>query len=245
MAKSRVVLTPEVRLSFPHLITATEYKDPVTKKPSGKWSYQSEILIPETSVAKFRVLRDGNLVEVDMAQLLKELALEEWPELAVPGALQAAFAGVLSKGWPLKRGDAKADEMAKKAEPKDGSHYRGHRVMAVKSNVNDKVQPPALSVLNADGKSFRVLNRMLPADMETAKMAFVGGNWVVAELNIVATVVSGLKYLTPYLNSVRYTREGVKFGGQGGQLMSRFEGISGGSSSHDPTAGMGGDEIPF
>jgi hypothetical protein len=242
MANSRVVLTPEVRLSFANLIKPTEWVDPKTKNPSGKWSYNTEIIIPEDAVKKFRVLRDGNLVEVDLSLLLRELALEKWPELAQPGALQAAFAGVLAKGWPLKRGDVKADAL--KAAGKNGEHYRGGRVMTTKSNVNDKVQPPALSILNPDKKTFRSLNRMLPSDMETAKMAFVGGNFAVAELNIVASEVSGLKYLSAYLNSVRYTREGAKFGGQGGQLMSRFEGIVGGESPHDPTAGMDA-EIPF
>lgn len=240
MANSRVVLTPEFRMVWPNFVTATEYKE--KGKGTGRFSYSGEGLFTEESLKKFRVLRDGNLVEVDVSMLLRELAIEKWPELAAQGALAAAFAGPLAKGWPLKRGDARAEELAKAG--KSGEHYKGHRYMNIKSNVTDKVQPPALSIVNPDGKTFRSLQRMLPSDMEIAKMAFVGGNYAVAELNIAASEVGGLKYLTPYINSVRFTREGAKFGGQGGQLMSRFQGIKGGTQDHDPTDGLDA-EIPF
>lgn len=242
--KSRTVLSPEFRMSYPSVIVAKEFKD--KGKPSGKFFYQTETILTEDSLKKFRVLRDGVLVEVDIQQLLAELAREAWgdeknPETGAPLTVKEMFAGPLAKGWPLRKGDVVAEKL--KAEGKNGDHYRGMRVMAIKANKTDKALPPALGFADANG--FKPLDRLSPTDMQRAQMMFAGGNYAVAELNIVAQDVSGLKYLTPYLNSITYTREGVKLGNQGGQLMSRFEGIKGGASDHNPTAGMDDDEIPF
>lgn len=241
--KSRTVLTPEFRMSFPNLVKPKEFID--KGKPSGKFFYNTEMIFTEDALKKFRVLRDGSLVSVDFASLLAELAKDAWgsetnPETGQPLTVKEMFAGVLAKGWPLRKGDVIADVL--KAKGKSGDHYRGMRVMSAKSNVTDKVTPPTLSIDQKGGH--RTLNRLVETDMQTARSAFVGGNFAVAELNIVANVVGGLKYLTAYLNEVRYTREGPKFGGQGGALMSKFEGISGGESDHNPTEGMD-DEIPF
>jgi hypothetical protein len=244
MAKNRVVLTPEFRMSFPNLIKAKEFIE--KGKPSGKFSYNVEMLFPEDSLAKFKVLRGDQLVDTNIEQLLVELAKETWgneidPATGQPITVKAMFAGVAAKGWPLRRGDVIADAL--KAKQKSGEHYRGVRVMAAKSNVTDKVQPPALSIAAKGGA--QKINRLLEVDLDRARNAFVGGNYAVAELNIAASVVGGLKYLTAYLNLVRYTRDGAKLGGGGGALMDRFDGVSGGQADHDPTAGMGDDEIPF
>lgn len=243
MAKNRVVLTPEFRMSFANLIRPKEYIE--KGKPSGKFSYSVEAILTEDSLGKFKVLRDGKLEDVEIASLLAELAKEAWgtainPETQKPWTVKEMFSGVAQKGWPLKRGDAIADAL--KAKGKNGEHYRGGRLMALKSNVSDKVQPPVLQIAQKTG--LYKINRLLDTDLEKAKQAFVGGNYAVAELNIAASEVGGLKYLTPYLNVVRYTREGAKLGGGGGSLMERYEGVSGGQADHDPTAGMD-DEIPF
>jgi hypothetical protein len=233
-------------MSYPSLIESRETTDDRGVK-TGKWVYSVEGMFTEESLVKFKVLRNNVLVDVDIQQLLRELAVEAWPELGAPAIagqpspLAAAFAGVAFKGWPLKRGDVKAE--ARAAKEKDGSHYKGLRLMQMKSNVTDKVQPPALSYVGPD-KKIKAVNRLVPSDMQAAKQLFVGGNYAVAELNIRASIVSGMRYLTPYLNSIRYTREGAKFGAQGGALMSRFDGVVGGEADHDPTAGMD-QEIPF
>ena len=254
-AVSRVVLTPEFRGSYVNTIEPTEFREP-GKPPSGKWAYTSEMIFSEDSLAKFRVLRDGNLVFVDIRKILEEIALEAWPELAGPAQpgqqftpLQLAFIGPLSKGWPLKKGDQLADKALQKAVSQNKAapnvdHYRGNRVISAKSNVTQKTQPPALAHLVKGNPKPVALNRAVPSDMQVAKTLMVGGNYFVAELNLKASEVGGLKYIVPYLNAFTYTREGTKFGFQGGALMSRFEGVVGGESSHDPTAGLDA-EIPF
>jgi len=222
-------------MSFPNLIKAKEYME--KGKPSGKFSYSVEALFPEASLVKFQVLRDGKLVEVNIQDILVELAKEKWPGIVI----KDAFAGVAQKGWPLKRGDAVADAL--KAKGKNGEHYRGMRLMALKSNVSDKVQPPSLGIAQKGG-AYKI-NRLVETDLDKARQAFVGGNYAMAELNLAASEVGGMKYLTPYLNLVRYTREGPKLGGGGGALMERYDGVNGGSSSHDPTEGMVEEEVPF
>lgn len=234
MANNRIVITPEVRMSFPHVIEAKEYME--KGKPSGKFSFSSEILIPEDSLGRFKIVRGDQLVDVDLNSVLVELAKEKWPGIII----KEAFAGVAQKGWPLKRGDAVADII--KAKGKQGEHYRGHRLMAVKSNVSANVQPPVLQIAAKGGA--KTLSRMIQADMSTAKMAFTGGNYAIFELNLLAQEVGGMKYITPYFNLARFTREGEKLGGNGGSLMSRFDGVNGGQSDHNPLEGAD-DEIPF
>jgi len=257
--KSRNILTSEVRFSYVNVLEPTQYKDPKTGA-LGKWSYHLELIIEEANLTKFQMKNEtGALVDADISKVLRELALEAWPELAQQAmgpdgrpmfgangqpisGLLVAFSGTGEKGWPLRRGDKFAD--LAKTKGKDGEHYRGKRIMTAKSNVHPKTNPPSLS-MSIDGKT-RVLNRLVPSDMAAAKLAFTGGNYGYAELNIVTQDVAGGKFLTVYLNSLRYSRDGAKFGNQGGDLMSKFDGIQGGTAAYDPTKGMAmADEIPF
>lgn len=244
---SRVVITPECRGSFVHMLKARESKDQ-QGKPTGKFAYTSDLLFPDEALDKFLIADENGsgLKEVKLSDLLVELAKEQWPnaknpETGQPMSVKEMFSGVAMKGWPIKRGDKRADDS--QAKGKDGEHYRGLRFLSVKSNVSDKVQPPILSQAIKGGKP-RVFNRAMEADMEVARSLFQGGNYFVAELNIVATEVGGMKYLTPYVNAMRYIREGAKFGNRGGDLMDRFAGVQGGEADYDPTEGMD-DEIPF
>lgn len=239
---NRVVLTPEGRMSFANLLTAREYKE--RGKGTGKFSYTVDLLFGAEAMAKFQTLdtATGKLAERPLGEILAELAREQWPGIV----LKEVFVGLGMKGWPIKSGDAIAE--AAKAKQKDAEHYRGTKVVSLKSNVSDKVQPPTLSAV-VKGAKPRVFNRGVQGDMEVARSLFQGGNYAMAELNIVANEVSGAKFLTPYMNAVRYIREGAKFGNRGGDLMDRFGGISGGEADYDPTAGNSAaatdDEIPF
>lgn len=246
MANNRVVLTPEFRMSFPNLIKAKPYVEKGKSPDTAKFSYSVEGIFPEASLVEFQVLRDGALVKVNIQDVLVELAREKWgsainPETQKPWTIKEMFAGVAQKGWPLKRGDVIADGL--KAKGKNGEQYRGMRVIPMKSNVSDKVQPPSLGIAQKGG-AYKI-NRLVEADMDKARQAFVGGNYAMAELNISASEVGGMKYLTAYINLVRYTREGPKLGGGGGALMERYDGVNGGSSSHDPTEGLVEEEVPF
>lgn len=245
---SRTVLSPEGRLSFCHMISPKEFKE--KGKGTGKFSYITDLIFKPDDLKKFRMpdpANPSNLIDVDLPVLLAGLAKEAWgaqinPETNQPWTVKEMFAGVAVKGWPIKNGDQIADRAKAANPPKDYEQYRGMKSIAIKSNVSEKTQPPVLSQATPKGK--RVFNRTLEADMQVANMLFQGGNYAVAEINFVANEVGGMKYLTPYVNSIRFTREGAKLGRSGGDLMDKFGGVGGGAAAHDPTEGMD-DEIPF
>ena len=242
---SRTILTPEGRLSFTYMISPKEFKE--KGKGTGKFSYITDLLFKPEDMKKFKMLdpTSGDVSEIDFGVAISALAKEAWgttinPSTSQPWTVKEMFAGVAMKGWPIKNGDA--TQAAAKAKGKDYPQYVGMKSISIKSNVSEKTQPPILSQALATGK--RVFNRTVVGDMEIAKMLFQGGNYALAELNVVANEVGGMKYLTCYVNSLRYTREGAKFGNRGGDMMDRFGGTAGGTSDHNPTDGME-DEIPY
>ncbi len=241
---SRSLVTPEFRMSFPHLITAHPYTE--NGKPTGKEAYQTEAIFAEDALAQFKAYDEAQskYVDVNLPQLLVALAQEAWPDIKNPAtgetlSVKQLFDMQMGKGWPVKRGDVVKQE--KEAKGKNGDHYAGMRVMNFKSNKADNIQPPVLSRVTG-AKTFKVLERTSDVDMSQAKLLFQGGNYAFATISIVANVVSGTRFLTPYLNGIRFTREGKKLGGQ--SEMDRFDGYSGGAAAHNPAAGMD-DEIPF
>jgi hypothetical protein len=64
---------------------------------------------------------------------------------------------------------------------------------------------------------------------------------VFAELSIVAGDTPN-KYVTCYINSVRFHKDGARLGGT--SIMDRFEGVAGGAADHNPKS-EDDDEIPF
>lgn len=258
MAKNptRSLVTPEFRFSYPSLILPRPFTDPKTGKPTGKEAYQVEALFPEASLSAFKMYDEAQnkYIDVSLPHVLVQLAQEAWPSMVFPEGHPSAgqpmsvkqlFEVQLNKGWPIQRGEAvkRKRETNAKAKGKgfNGDHYDGQIVISLHSNKADNVQPPVLSRVTG-AKTFKVLERVNDVDMGQAKLLFQGGNYGFATISIVAQVVSGVHFLTPYLNGIRYTREGKKFGGQ--SEMDRFDGINGGASAHNPTAGMD-EEIPY
>lgn len=240
------LLTPVFRMSYPALIAAKEFKD--RGKPTGKFSFQVEAIFEETDLPKFKMFDEtGKLQEVDLAKTLHQLTLTAWPDLSPlldPSQPEsptnprldpvvALFKRQLGKGWPIKKGDAIKQKL--EATGKKGDQYVGKRVLSLKSNKTENTRPPILSYVTGK-ETWKALDRNSEADMEKARNLFVGGNYAFASLAIVADVVAGVSFLTPYLNSIRYIKEGAKFGGQ--NAMDRFDGISGGRADYDPTQGM-------
>lgn len=258
MAKNptRSLVTPEFRMSYPALITAKPFTDPNTGKPTGKEAYQVEALFAPDALSKFKAYDEtqSKYVDVSLPQLLAQLANEAWPNMVFPDghpqagqpmSVKQLFEVQLNKGWPIARGEVvkarRQANAAKKNKTFGGEHYDGTIVMSFKSNKADNIQPPALSKVTG-ASTFKPLERTSDADMSNAKLLFQGGNYAFATISVVAQVVSGVRFLTPYLNGIRYTREGKKIGGQ--SEMDRFDGYQGGASAHNPTAGMD-EEIPF
>lgn len=236
MAKTDVtkrILTPRFRGSYPNLIEAKPYTDEHGKK--GEPRYTLDMIFNPDDQTKFRTEGgDGQLVEVDLAKLCVQAARERWPELADPALLKSE----LTKGWPIKKGDLIAAK--REAKKKDGEAFKGKIILSAKSYENVK---PILSFVDPKTKTARRLSRTSDTDMKLAEELFQGGNYFGAELSLKPTEVSGTKYITLYINSVRYLAEGEKFGGKG--MMDRFDGVYGGESTHNPAEGMENDEIPF
>lgn len=232
---SKRVLTPVFRGSYPNLITAKPYTDDAGKK--GEPRYTLDMIYDPPDIAKFRAENgSGDLIEVGIDRLAVQLAQERWPELKDPTLLKSE----LAKGWPIHKGDVLAAK--REAKKKDGDAFKGKLIIRSKSYENVK---PLLTWYDPVAKGWKALSRSSDVDMKRAEDLFVGGNFFGAELTMKATETNGTKYITFYINAVRFIREGEKFGGKG--LMDRFDGYQGGEAAHDPTAGMtaGNDEIPF
>lgn len=222
------MLTPEFRMSFPNLVTAKAFKGS-NGKEKGEPSFNTEMIFDAENLDKFQKPdASGNLAAVDVKQEGVALARQKWGDIN----MQEAFA----KTWFVKDGAALIAKQEAKGKTQI-EHYRGKKVLYAKANQD---YPPNLYVIE-NGKK-RALARGLEADMAKAKQLFVGGNYAVAEINLVPVEVDEKKYIACYVNSICFTRPGDRIGGQ--SLMERFDGIKGGKAAHDPTS-KGSDDIPF
>lgn len=245
---SRAVVTPEFRMSHPHLAKAHSYQEDGAEM--GIPSYQVEGLFLPDSLQHFHIFDESknSYVDVNLPTLLVELAKEAWgADFDVKAAFEAQKDkhGDPGKGWPIKNGDAKKKRGEAKGKPAD--HYAGVRVLgmhsAIKTRDGKPLVAPVLSMNTGAGK-FATLKRDSEVDMAKAEQIFDGsaGSYAFATISIVASEISGVKFLTPYLNGIRWTRSGDRIGGQ--SEMDRFSGYTGGAAPHDPTAGMD-TEIAF
>lgn len=225
-------LTPLFRMSFPQVVTAKEYME--RGQPTGKFNFQVQGLFEEADLKNFKVFDQAkqDYVTAEFLAALTTHAKKVWPDKDVVAIFKGQVINGMPKGWPVIKGDA--IKAAREAAGKNGDAYAGQRVLNMRAPKTDKSTPPFLSAVMPDN-SLRQLNRLNDADMELAKSLFVGGNYAKAAITVKAQIVSGIYYLTPYLNSIRYVKEGEKFGG--GDAMSRFDGIHGGSAAHDPSGG--------
>lgn len=231
-AASRILITPVFRLSYPNLVEPRAYQE--NGKPKGDPKFSLEALIEPDDLENFKIhdeTTDG-LVPADIRKIAVQVAKETWGS---DFNVKAEFAGK----WPIKKGDDEADK--KEAKGKDGDPYRGKYVINAKANEEF---PPRL-YYRADGKRKQIA-RGMDSDEARAKQLFAAGNYCVAEVTCKAGESPQGKYITFYVNSVLYVKEGERIGGN--SLMDRFDGIEGGISDYDPTEGMAeetlDDEIP-
>lgn len=232
-AVKQVLLTPVSRMSWPKLVTAVAFKD-AAGNTKGDPYFGSELLFSVDDLEKFQVLNEETeqFEFVDVRIIASQLAKKKWPDINVKEAVAAN-----ALHWPVHNGDTHADKKA--AAGKNAEYYRDHRFIRVKAMEQ---YAPSLKFLK--GKEKINLQRGIDADMEKAKALFTGGSYVFAEITGVANETAQGRYITFYLNSICFVKSGERFGG-GGNLMDKYDGIQGGESDKDPTAGMGDDEIPF
>lgn len=229
---SRTVLSSTFILSFPNLLTPKQYQG------KGDPFFSMEMIFDTPDLEKFRLWNDesGTFEEIDIKRLLVELAKEKWPDINVKEAV--VHGGLF---WPVKNGDKHADGREAKGK-KNNDHYRGMSIINAKSSAD---YPPRLYYM--DGKLRRQVDRVTDAGKQVVSQKFYGGAKCFAELNVVAQETPQGKYLSFYVNAVRFVKDGERLGGM--SAMDRFDGIHGGESDYDPTDGMSDeiddDEIPF
>lgn len=231
MPASRIVMTPEFRFSFPTLVKPEKFRDSQTRQEKGDPMYSTSMLYEPDSLAKFEAFDEDvqALHEVDIAQVCAAVARAEWPGIN----LKEEFSAAPGKNWPIRDGDAIADNSKKGMDA-----YRGMKVINAKSKEE---YPPNLYYVEKG--ELKQLNRLIESDMVRAAQVFVGGFYGRAELKCTATKMGTNKYITFYIQNVIYTRPGERFGGESLLGKARFGGVDGGQSDHDPTEGMD-SEIP-
>lgn len=234
-------ITEPFILSYPKLLKAEPYIDPNTKQVKGDPVFSFEAISALSALAAWDIL---NKVEDEFAKgkvevRLVALAKEKWgADFDVKAAVQH---GGLT--WPFKSGNAKADEKGAKAE-----HYRGTKFWRAKALAEINGSPNEPSLYDGSGGELIKLMRSTEAGKQRINELFYGGAICTAELNAVAGVTGENKYVTFYVNSVVFERDGDRLGG--GSRIEKMRGVKGGESPVDPSEGMQNkdtleDEIPF
>ena len=227
-------------MSFPNVVEAKPFMVDGKPKPGSAPTFNVSGIFDIDNLKKFQAADPNDptkLVQVDVALVCAQLAKAEWPELDIKNAMAST--------WPIRSGDIYAAQQEKKK--KNGDAYKGKKIIGMKAMQE---YPPTLSAVI--DRKLKVLNRAFSDDMKLAAQLFQGGHYAVAEVNLSPTTMKkGTNqntgediveyYVTFWLNSLRLTRLGERFGGA--SLMTRFDGVTGGASSHDPTKSLE-DEIP-
>lgn len=229
---SRILITPEFRMSYPNLINPKQFQN------KGEPTYSMEMIFEPEDLAKFKLLDESPadpqnpFIDVDVQQMALAVIKGKW------GA-DSYNKDEWVKNWPIKSGDALAERRRSNGK-KALDAYLGKRVIRCKASAD---YPPRL-YYQENGERKEIV-RGSDTAMNKGKQIFVGGFYAFAELTVKALDTAQGKFVTFYVNSVKLTREGERFGGP--SMMDRYDqsGVSGGQTAHDPTTGMTDDDIPF
>lgn len=236
---SVTVITEPFILSYPKLLKAEPYME--NGKPKGDPVFSFEAISALDALAAWDIYaKDSddptkNKIEVRLVALAKEKWGDDFDVKA------AVAAGGLS--WPFKSGNAKADEKGAKAD-----HYRDTKFWRAKALAEINGSPNEPSLYDGRNGELIKLRRSTEAGKQQINELFYGGAICTAELNAVAGTTGDNKYVTFYVNSIVFERDGDRLGG--GSRIERMRGVKGGESSVDPSKGMKNpdeleDEIPF
>ncbi len=234
------LLSPVVRLSYPKLINPESYME--NGQPKGDPVYTSELLVPEADLDKFRTWDDekGEWRYDNLNTFCAKLSKKRFgADFDIKGALQHS-----AISWPVQSAEKYIDQRVAKSGGKVTAeqldHYLGHYIVRGKALSEIKGSPNAPTLYHVDGTERKVIARGTEQGKQLAADLFYGGAWVVVDLTAVSGTAGDNKYVTLYINSVIFIKHGDRFGG-GANLMDRFEGVKGGASDYDPTAGMDED----
>jgi hypothetical protein len=236
---SVTVITEPFILSYPKLLKAEPYME--NGKPKGDPVFSFEAISALDALAAWDIYsKDSDdptkgKIEVRLVKLAKEKWGDDFD-------VKAAVAhGGLS--WPFKSGNAKADEKGAKAD-----HYRDTKFWRGKALAEINGSPNEPSLYDGRNGELIKLRRSTEAGKQQINELFYGGAICTAELNAVAGTTGENKYVTFYVNSIVFERDGDRLGG--GSKIERQRGVQGGESATDPSKGMDkpddlDDEIPF
>lgn len=222
------ILTPNFRMSYPKLDKPVPFMR--NGKPQGDPKFSLQMIFQPEDMGKFKMVGDGDeIVDVDISKVCKDLAMKRWPGRELPDLFPKKSNGLTN--WPIKKGDTLVQLEGNKAKPKNVDHLEGMYVITATGSAK---YPPQLRY--RDKGQIVTLDRESEADMKIVKKLFgVGGYYASAEISLMAHEVDDKCYVTFYLNKVMFKKEGERLGGQ--SLMDRFDGLDGGESDVDPTAG--------
>ena len=130
--------------------------------------------------------------------------------------------------------------MAKGKDKGDFSHLEGRFIISAKTYVDTKFP---LRAVFPDGQGGRLDLERGNKDSESRAAAFFYPGAVgFAGLTAMPTLSGTNRYVTFYLNDIRFLKHGDRIGG--GSDMDNFMGVTGGYSDDDATKGID-DDIPF
>ena len=234
---SITVVTQPFIISYPKLLKPEPYME--NGKPKGPPQFSFEAISTADDLSAWLILEKGaaDFVKGGIEMRCVELAKEKFgSDFSVKAAVAAK-----EMTWPFKSGDQRADEKGAKAEVYRGKKFWRSKALA---EINGTPNEPALYENASDGVI--KLMRSTEAGKQRIGELFYGGAICTAELNAVAGETAKGKYVTFYVNSIVFEKDGERLGG--GSAIERLRGVSGGQSATDPTAGMStnlDDEIPF
>jgi hypothetical protein len=236
---SVTVITAPFILSYPKLLKAEPYME--NGKPKGEPMFSFEGISALDTLALWDIYSKDSEdpVKGKVEVRLVALAKEKWgDDFDVKSAV--AHGGL---SWPFKSGDKRAEEKGAKAD-----HYRGTKFWRAKALAEINGSPNEPSLYDGRGGELIKLRRSTEAGKQRINELFYGGAICTAELTAVAGTSGENKYVTFYVNSVVFERDGDRLGG--GSRIERMRGVKGGESDIDPTEGMAGgdtldDDIPF
>ena len=236
MPASRSLITAPFRMSYPNLLVPTQYDG------KGEFTYNMQMIYEPEDLGKFRAPNDstGEFDVVDAVQVVKDIAKAEWGVEAGPELVPSPEN--LTIKWPIKRGTLEGQRInaaraAAQKAPIDTAHIEGKALIGCKAYTK---YAPKLWFM--DGQNRVQAVRGDDVSEQKAGQFFYGGAYGYAALTAKATISGGNRFVTFYVNDVRFLKHGERLGG--GSMLDRFEGIHGGMSDYDATEGMD-DEIPF
>ncbi len=236
---SVTVITEPFILSYPKLLEPVPYME--NGKPTGEPMFSFEAISALDALAAWDIL-DKEKDKLDKGKVevrLVALAKEKWgDDFDVKAAVQEE-----RLSWPFKPGNKKADEKGAKAD-----HYRETKFWRAKALAEINGSPNEPSLYDGRGGELVKLLRSTKAGKQRINDLFYGGAICTAELNAVAGTSGKNKYVTFYVNSIVFERDGDRLGGA--SQIERLRGVKGGDTDYDPSKGMKGgddltDEIPF